>query len=81
MAVGTGSRTVRSADEVGLVVRAAQTLMPFSQAPIEVRQPEAHAVTLFACVVPWLGVGEDHKLASTSPSTAAVLETSGVAET
>lgn len=81
MAVGAGGRAVGSADEVGLVVRATQTLVPFSQASVEVRQTEAHAVTLLTRVVPGLGVSEDHKLTLTSSSAAAVLQTSGVAET
>lgn len=77
----TGSWTLRFADEVGLWVCAAQTLVSCPQAPIAVWCTKAHAVTLLPCEISRCRRGEDNKLAPTPISTAAVLETSRIVQT
>lgn len=77
LGVGAGGGTLRLADEVGLRVGAAQTLLTGSQAAVAVRGGEAHAVALLPREVPRRGGGEDDQLASASAHTAAaaVLQT------
>lgn len=79
--VCAGSRTLRFTDEVGLGVRAAQTLVPRPQPPIAVRRSETHTVTLLTCEVSRCGWREDNKLTPPPSSTAAVFKATCIVQT
>lgn len=72
--LGAGSRTLRLADEVGLRVGAAQTLVSGPQAAVAVRSGKTRTVTLVPCEVSRRGGGEDDELGPALPP-AAVLQT------
>lgn len=72
MGLRTCSGTLRLADEVGLRVCAAETLVPLPQATVAVQCGETHTVTLLPCEVSWCRGGEDNEL-TLPPSTAAAV--------